>query len=93
MYLGRGSLLTIKQTRTKKKSPCLIKTENIKNKGRILRAAKEKDQGIYKGRSIRNKLNFSMETWTIRPGISALRTYISKASRNQRLQSPRRVKT
>ncbi|KAL6041447.1 hypothetical protein STEG23_023562 [Scotinomys teguina] len=40
----------------------IIKTLNIQNKERILRAAKEKGQLTYKGRPIRITLDFSMET-------------------------------
>ena len=47
-----------------KKSPhhIIIKTLNIQNKERILKAAREKEQVAYKGRPIRNTPDFSMET-------------------------------
>ncbi|ERE70281.1 LINE-1 type transposase domain-containing protein 1 [Cricetulus griseus] len=46
-----------------KRSPChiIIKTPNIQNKEKILRAAKEKDQVTYKGKPIRITPDFSME--------------------------------
>ncbi|KAL6073377.1 hypothetical protein STEG23_013708 [Scotinomys teguina] len=57
-----------------KKSSChiIIKTLNIQNKERILRAAKEKGQLTYKGRPIRIAPDFSMETLQARrkPTIS-----------------------
>ena len=49
---------------TKKISPhhLIIKIQSIQNKERILRAAKENDQVIHKGRPIRITPDFSMET-------------------------------
>ena len=46
----------------KKKFPChiIIKTQNIQNKKRILRAAKEKGQVTYKGKPIRITPDFSI---------------------------------
>ena len=51
-----------------KKSPChvIIKTQNIQNKERILRVAKEKGQVTYKGKRIRITPDFSMETMKAR---------------------------
>ena len=51
-----------------KKSPhhIVIKMQNIQNKERILRAAKEKGQVKYKGKPIRITPNFSMETMKAR---------------------------
>ena len=48
----------------RKKTPwhIIIKTPNIQNKERILRAAKEKGQVTYKGRPIKIMPDFSMET-------------------------------
>ncbi|ERE69936.1 LINE-1 type transposase domain-containing protein 1 [Cricetulus griseus] len=48
----------------KKKSPqhIIIKTPNLQNKEKILRAAKEKGQVTYKGKPIRITPDFSMET-------------------------------
>ncbi|KAL6037201.1 hypothetical protein STEG23_016771 [Scotinomys teguina] len=46
----------------KSSSHIIIKTLNIQNKERILRAAKEKGQLTYKGRPIRITSDFSMET-------------------------------
>ena len=40
----------------------VIKTLSIKNKERILRAAKEKEQVTYTGRIIRTALKFPVET-------------------------------
>ena len=62
-YEDTRSLQNTKQTKPKK-SPhhIIIKTLNIQNKERILRAAKEKDQVTYKGRPIRSTLDFSLET-------------------------------
>jgi hypothetical protein len=47
----------------KRKSPCyiIIKTLNIQNKERILKAAREKGQVTYKGRPTRIKPDFSTE--------------------------------
>ncbi len=52
----------------KKTSPrhIIIKTQNIQNKERILRAAKEKGQVTYKGKPIRLTPDFSMETMKAR---------------------------
>ncbi|MBV2134755.1 hypothetical protein KRX52_18445, partial [Pseudomonas sp. MAP12] len=48
----------------KRKSPrhIIIKTPNVQNKEKILRAAREKGQVTYKGKPIRITPNFSMET-------------------------------
>ena len=56
----------------KKKSPShiIIKTQNIQNKERILRAAKEKGQVTYEGKPIRLTPDFSVET------MKARRTWI-----------------
>ena len=50
--------------RLEKKSPQhrIIKTLNIENKGRLLKAIKENDQAKYKGKPIRIIYDFSMET-------------------------------
>ena len=52
----------------KKSSPrhIIIKTQNIQIKERILRAAKEKGQVTYKGKTIRLTPDFSMETMKAR---------------------------
>ena len=52
----------------KKTSPrhIIIKTQNIQIKERILRAAKEKGQVTYKGKTIRLTPDFSMETMKAR---------------------------
>ena len=52
------------QTGPKKEVPrhIIIKTPNLQNKEKILRAAKEKGQETYKGKPIRITPNFSMET-------------------------------
>ena len=68
-YEGTRNLQNTKQTGSKtKKSPhhIIIKTQNIQNKERILRAAKEKDQVTYKGKPIRIIPDFSMETMKAR---------------------------
>ena len=44
----------------------MIKTQNIQNKERISRAAKEKGQVTYKGKPIRITPDFSMETMKAR---------------------------
>ena len=44
----------------------IIKTLNIQNKGKILKAAKETDQVTYKGRYIRITPGFSMETLKVK---------------------------
>ena len=44
----------------------IFKTQNKQNKERILRAEKEKGQGIYKGKPIRITPDFSMETMKAR---------------------------
>ena len=51
-----------------KKSPNLIiiKTQNIQNKKRILRAVRKKGQGTYKGKPIRITPDVSMETMKAR---------------------------
>ena len=41
----------------------IIKTLNVQNKERILKAAREKDQVTYKGRPSRISQDFSMETF------------------------------
>ena len=43
----------------------IIKTLNIQNKEKILRAAKEKGQVTYKGRPIRITPDFSLETMKV----------------------------
>ena len=52
----------------KKTSPrhIIIKTQSIQIKERILRAAKEKGQVTYKGKSIRITPDFSMKTMNLR---------------------------
>ena len=61
----------------KRESPhhIIIKTLNIQNKERILKAAREKDQVIYKGRPIRIKLDFSisMKNVKARRSLTTLR--------------------
>ena len=58
----------------KKKSPChiIIKTLNIQNKERILRAAKEKDQVAFKGRQIRSTPDVTLETMKTRRSWSRI---------------------
>ena len=57
-----------------KKSPhhIIIKTQNIQNKERILRDAKEKGQVTYKGRRIRITSDFSVETMKARRSWSSI---------------------
>ena len=52
----------------KKKAPhhTIFKTQNVQNKERILRVAKEKDQVTYKDKPIRNIPDFSVETMKVR---------------------------
>ncbi|KAL6054958.1 hypothetical protein STEG23_030485, partial [Scotinomys teguina] len=56
----------------------IIKTLNIQNKERILRAAKEKGQLTYKGRPIRITPDFSVETLQARRNVPCIPTF-SKA--------------
>ena len=46
----------------KAKQHIIMKTLNIQNKERILKAIRKKNQVTYKGRTIRITLNFSMDT-------------------------------
>lgn len=50
----------------------ITKTINIHNKDRILKAAKEKGQVIYKGRPIKITLDFSTETLKARRAWSVI---------------------
>jgi hypothetical protein len=52
----------------KRNSSChiIIKTPNVQNKGRILKAVREKGQVTYKGRAIRLTPDFSPETMKTR---------------------------
>jgi zona occludens toxin (predicted ATPase) len=58
----------------KRKPSChiIIKTLNIQNKERILKAAREKGQVTYKGRPIRIILVFSTETMKARKALSGV---------------------
>jgi hypothetical protein len=54
--------LVLKRKKRKSSGHIIIKTLDIQNKERILKAAREKGQVTYKSRPIRIILDFSMET-------------------------------
>ena len=67
MWMDTRSLENTKETGSKKSSRhIIIKTLNLQNKERILRAAKKKAQVTCKGRPIRITTDFSMETMKVR---------------------------
>ena len=78
---------------TKKISPhhLIIKIQSIQNKERILRAAKENDQVIHKGRPIRITPDFSMETLKARRSWAGVLQTLRDHGCNSRLLYPAKL--
>jgi hypothetical protein len=76
-----------------RKSSChiIIKTRNAQSKERILKAAREKGQVTYKGRSIRITPDFSTETMKARRGWSEVMQTLREHKCQPRLLYPAKL--